>query len=121
MINAVMAEPVCYKGIGFSAAARYEEGVSTLAEAVGMLAKTGNLWESISLTSTKAAATMAWEILPRRSRKARTTFETSIRVGEAGPSRAIYSGQKRPTEICRSTNCASSGPCRRIILRPIIC
>ena len=41
-----IGQSLCYRGIGLFAAAQYEEGLTTLDEAIRMLAKTGDLWES---------------------------------------------------------------------------
>ena len=75
-------QSLCYKGIGLFAAARYEEGVSTLAEAVGMLAKTGDLWESNLAHFHKGCCHYGLGDLAQAIAEVRTTFETSIRIGE---------------------------------------
>jgi eukaryotic-like serine/threonine-protein kinase len=75
-------QSLCYKGIGLFAAARYEEGVSTLAEAIQMLAKTGDLWESNLAHFHKGCCYYGLGDLAQAISEARTTFETSIRIGE---------------------------------------
>ena len=100
-----IGQSLCYKGIGLFAAARYEEGLAALDESLGMLARTGDLWESNLARFHKGCCHYGLGDLDAAIAEARTTFEASIRIGEDSRAHsALYLWAKATRGTSRSTS-----------------
>ena len=71
-----------YQGAGFYAAARYEEGLEQLSEAIELLNRAGDLWEYHLAPLHKACCHYGLGQLPEAVAEARETFASSARFGD---------------------------------------